>query len=79
MYGIELPEGMEWAAEELVELIIAGLSPAEAVDYWATEGRNYTQAEWAEIRSTSRQNVNKNVAKAEEKLEANDPTKNRDW
>lgn len=55
--------------KEFVPLLEVGLSPSEALDYWATHDTDethgaFTQKEWAEIRDVSRQAVGGNVSKA---------------
>ncbi|SIR99871.1 hypothetical protein SAMN05421858_5073 [Haladaptatus litoreus] len=54
--------------DELETLLRSGLSASEALDYWATTKKGYSQSEWADIRGKSRQAVNKNVKNAERKL-----------
>lgn len=63
--------------ERLIELLRAGLSPAEALDYRATVDGDYSQAAWArEVRgvnrSVGRKAVNKNVMQAKRKLATRD-------
>lgn len=54
--------------KDFVDLIQSGLSPAEALDYWMSEIRHYSQTEWAGVRETSQQAISKNVRKAHDKL-----------
>ncbi|APX98724.1 hypothetical protein [Natronorubrum daqingense] len=54
--------------DELTELLESGLSPAEAIDYYAVEERGRTQSEWSEARGCSQQSVSKNVNQAKEIL-----------
>jgi hypothetical protein len=63
-----MAENGDW--NEMAELIGAGLSPAEAVDYYAVEEQGLTQTEWAQTRGLDgHQSVSRNVNKAREKLE----------
>ena len=60
--------------EELVPLLEAGLSPSQALDYWAAEDTEethgaFTQKEWAEIRGVSRQAVGANAGNARDVLD----------
>lgn len=55
--------------EAIALLLRRGCSPAEAIDWFATEGGFWTQTEWANWRGVSQQNVSGNVSKAREKLE----------
>jgi len=69
--------------DDLSKLVERGLSPAEAMDYWAVETQGSTATDWAEKRGTSHQAVSENVRKAEEKLSAaegpfNTPTAERE-
>lgn len=62
----------EWI-DDLAPLFDRGLSPAEALDYYAVEVRGVNQDEWADVRSSdeksvSQQAVSKNVRKARRKL-----------
>ncbi len=57
------------AFDELRELLERGLSASEAIDYYATEVRDYSQTDWADVRGKSRQAVNKNVRQARRKQE----------
>lgn len=59
-------------ADDVIELIAEHsglLSPAQAVDYVAVEGRGYTQAEWAQCRGVTQQAISKSVAQARDVLE----------
>lgn len=56
----------DWA--ELERLLKIGLSPAEAIDYHATRQQDYSAAEWATVRGTSRQAVNRNAKEGERQL-----------
>lgn len=59
---------------DVVELIAeypGCLSPAQAVDYVAVNGRGISQATWAQRRGVTPQAVSKNVAQAREELENN--------
>ena len=47
------------------------LSPAQAVDFVAVDGRGISQAEWARRRDITPQAVSKNLAQAREELENN--------
>lgn len=49
-------------------LLRRGCSPPEAVDFYATEIRNWDQTKWAGWRRVNQQAVSKNVAQAREKL-----------
>ena len=53
---------------ELVRLVEAGLSPAEALDYWMLEAQGMTATDWAETRGVSHQAVSKNATNAREEL-----------
>lgn len=55
--------------EAIALLLRRGCSPAEALDWFATEEQNWTQVGWSEWRSRSQQNVSGNVSGAREKLE----------
>ena len=49
---------MEDSSEDrLIELLKIGCSPAEAVDYWATEVKGIGVSKWADTRGVSRQIV----------------------
>jgi len=52
------PEG------ELTQLIRAGCSPAEALDYHMVEQEGWTQSAWADVRDIGQQSVSENIAKA---------------
>ena len=45
-----------------------GLSPAEAVDYYATEEVGMSQSEWARRKGKTQSGVSENVSKARAKL-----------
>jgi DNA-directed RNA polymerase specialized sigma24 family protein len=55
--------------DDFEALFSQGLSPAEAVDYWATKVAGYTYREWSEVRQKSRNAVQSNVKRAREKLD----------
>ncbi|WP_139326663.1 hypothetical protein [Natrinema saccharevitans] len=57
------------AFDDVRDLLERGLSASEAIDYYATEVRGYSQADWADVRDKSRQAVNKNVRQARRKQE----------
>ena len=60
--------------KDVVELIAehsGRLSPAQALDYVAVDGRGISQAEWARRRDITPQAVSKNLAQAREELENN--------
>lgn len=54
--------------DRLLELIGAGCSPAEAVDYLMTERTPLSQTEWATRRGRSQQAISENVMKAKQKI-----------
>lgn len=54
--------------QDLADLIDAGCSSAEAVDYLMTHRTPVTQVEWAERRGITQQTVSENVSKARDKL-----------
>lgn len=55
---------------EIEELLRAGLSTAEAVDYLAVERWGHTQTGWADVRGLDgHQSVGRNVRAAREKLQ----------
>lgn len=56
--------------DDLIALLRSGLSPAEALDYWATVEGDYSQSEWGGVRGVGRKAVNKNVRQAKRKLAA---------
>lgn len=68
---------MSWESENpLLEYVEYGLTPAEAVDYYATEIEGFTQEEWAALRRLEgHQSVGRNVRVAREKI--GDGTSNR--
>jgi len=49
---------------ELTQLIRAGCSPAEAIDYQKVEQEGWTQSAWADVRDIGQQSVSENIAKA---------------
>ena len=63
------PHVQKGKADRLEELIHLGLSPAEAIDYWAVQERGYTQSGWAEMRKIGQGSVSENIAKAKAKLD----------
>lgn len=54
--------------EALALLLRRGCSPAEAVDWFATEESQWSQNKWADWRQRSQQNVSKNVSGAGDTL-----------
>ena len=58
--------------DDLIALLRSGLSPAEALDYWATTEGEYSQSEWGDVRGVGRKAVNKNVQQAKRKLATRD-------
>lgn len=52
----------------IVHLIEAGLTRTEAIDYWMTVDRDWSQREWGEACGCSQQSVQRNVRNAREKL-----------
>ena len=54
--------------DTIESLIVSGLSPSEAIDYWAVETCEYTQTEWAKQRSVGQGSVSENISKARKKL-----------
>lgn len=54
--------------EEVALLLRRGASPAEALDWFATEENHWSQTEWAEWRGVSQQAVSDNVAEARAEL-----------
>ena len=63
------PHTVRRRADRLESLIRKGLSPAEALDYWAVEERGHTQSGWAEMREIGQGSVSENIAKAKAKLD----------
>lgn len=57
------------AEADLISFIEAGMSPAEALDYWMVENRQFSQVEWADIRDRSQQAISKNITGARENLD----------
>lgn len=53
---------------ELTQLIRAGCSPAEALDYQMVEQEGWTQSAWGKVRDIGQQSVSENIAKARETL-----------
>lgn len=61
--------GKSHAFQEFQELVWRyDMTPAEALDYWATEYMNHTAADWAAKRDVEAEAVRKNVRQSEEKL-----------
>lgn len=59
----------ETGVEQLLRwLLTVGLTPAQAIDFWATALRGIPQSEWASIRDTDAEAVTKNVTAARERL-----------
>lgn len=56
--------------EAVALLLRRGCSPAETLDWFATEEQYWSQSEWARWRGVNQQSVSENVAKAREKLGA---------
>lgn len=54
--------------EAIAMLIRRGCSPAEALDWYATEQEHWTQTEWGEWRDRSQQNISGNVSGGREAL-----------
>lgn len=57
---------MEYYIQGLIE---AGVSPAEAVDYYMVEVKGWTQTEWADKRGVDQSTASGNVSQAESKLD----------
>lgn len=55
--------------EAIALLLRQGCTPAEALDWFATEQQNWTQVDWSDWRGRSQQNVSGNVSGAREELE----------
>jgi hypothetical protein len=53
---------------EFAMLLWRGASPAEAVDFLATERKGMSQTDWSEFRGVSQQNVSGNVSQAKDAL-----------
>lgn len=63
----------EWSTDTyLTNLIRAGLSPTQAIDYWMVERREKYLPYWAELRGTSGQAIRENIKKARNKIESYD-------
>ena len=58
--------------ERIIQLFREGLTPAEAVDYWAITYGGFSQSEWGDVRNVERQAVNKNVNQAKRKIDTQD-------
>ena len=54
--------------ESIALLLRRGASPAEALDWFATQEHNWTQTEWGDWRERSQQNISGNVSQARESL-----------
>lgn len=63
---------MSDALDTLEGLLVAGHSPAEAVDYLMVQEREYTQSDWAERRGVSQQTVSRHVGAVERAEAAED-------
>lgn len=55
--------------DEFAALFAAGLSTAQALDYWATEYAGKSQVEWSEIRGVNRQTINDRVTEVREQFD----------
>ena len=55
--------------EAIALLLRRGCSPAEALDWFATKERHWTQTDWSTWRAVTQQNVSANVSRADEELE----------
>lgn len=53
----------------ILELVEYGLTPAEAVDYYAVEEVGMSQSEWARRKGKEQPGVSENVSKARAKLD----------
>ena len=56
--------------EALALLVRQGCSPAEALDWVATQELNWTQTDWGRWRRRSQQNISENVSGAREELKS---------
>jgi len=56
------------AQDDFEALFSQGMTPAEAVDYWATNLGGYTCREWGEVRGRSYNAVESNARRARGKL-----------
>jgi hypothetical protein len=54
--------------EAIALLLRRGASPAEALDWFATEDQHWTQTEWGDWRGRSQQNISGNVSEARDAL-----------
>jgi len=54
--------------EAIALLLRRGCSPAEAIDWFATEDQQWTQTDWGAWRQRSQQNISGNVAQARDEL-----------
>jgi len=54
--------------EAIALLLRRGASPAEALDWFATEEQHWAQTEWGDWRGRSQQNISGNVSQARENL-----------
>jgi len=71
---IDAEAARELVAQEISELLKSGLSPSQALDYWATQDGNrthgdFTQTDWSEIRERSQQAISDSVSKAQAQLD----------
>lgn len=55
--------------EAIAMLLRRGCSPAEAIDWFATEDSNWSQSDWADWKGKNQSSVSENVAGAREELE----------
>jgi len=72
--AIDAEAAREVVADELADLLKRGLSPSQALDYWATQDGTqthggFTQTDWSEIRDRSQQAVSDSVSKAQAQLD----------
>lgn len=49
-------------------LVKSGLTPTEAVDYWALAWTGWSKEQWADQRGTSAQTINQNLQEATRKI-----------
>ena len=73
-YSGQFLEGMEYALYQLQRYLMRyQLSPAEALDYWATQRMGMDMTAWARRRKVGTEAVRKNVRQAREKLKPVSP------
>lgn len=65
------PELLHGGEAELTRLIRAGLSPAEALDFYMVEEGPHTQTSWAKLRGIGQGVVSENISKAKKELDSN--------